>query len=175
MSWIPPPPKVSSNPSERMNMSVKVRAHRERGNFLLHVLYLGCHEKLWPEFRVGLSTSNDPMMKKILHRCTLQLRFYLVPGMVNWQPRVAITHTLCLEGWKGHVTLTRHRGAPYHLLYVSLPYCIWSGEGLQHILCGRLIQGSVCYRSSHPCWVRHFSCGLLSVGNPSLMPCKESQ
>lgn len=128
MSWIPPPPKVSSNPSERMNMSVKVRAHRERGNFLLHVLYLGCHEKLWPEFRVGLSTSNDPMMKKILHRCTLQLGFYLVPGMVNWQPRVAITHTLFRGMERACDSHTASRcSIPLIVCVFTLLHMVWGG------------------------------------------------
>jgi hypothetical protein len=34
---------------------------------LLGPFYVGCHQKEWPRFRVGLPTSNDPIKKNFLH------------------------------------------------------------------------------------------------------------
>lgn len=69
---------------------------------VFHVYYKGCHEKVWPRFRVSLQTSNDSIKKTALQVGPDTWVFNYLFLVVNWprpennyksswQPRTAIT------------------------------------------------------------------------------------
>jgi hypothetical protein len=57
------PEEVGSNTSE-----MRVRASRQRRKVsFFHILYLACHEKVWPRSREDLLTSHSLINSKIPH------------------------------------------------------------------------------------------------------------
>lgn len=49
--------------------------------------YVGCHQKAWPRFRVGLPTSNAPI-KKIPHTHTQLHVIWLIPDVVKLMSKI---------------------------------------------------------------------------------------
>lgn len=88
--WIPK--EIDCNAHEEMYFSVRVRASRprEQASFF-HVLYRGCHQKLWSRLKVDLPNSEDPdqrwvfplqtTSKKNPSQCTQSLGFQLIPDV----------------------------------------------------------------------------------------------
>ena len=54
--------------------------------------YVGCHQKAWPRFRVGLPTSNGPI-KKIPHTHAQLHGIWLIPDVVKLTFKI-IHHTV---------------------------------------------------------------------------------
>lgn len=55
-----------------------------------HTRYLGCHQKVPPRFRVGLSASNN-LIKRIPHKFTQYFVFSWLHLQSSWQTRLAVT------------------------------------------------------------------------------------
>jgi hypothetical protein len=68
------PKEVGSNVSEGMHLSSRPRAKRHRTNVSFSlVLYIGCHEKVWPRLKVSLlSSSNRDLRWVFLPQMTQQ-------------------------------------------------------------------------------------------------------
>lgn len=53
-----------------MNLPGRKRASRQKAKVSFHALCMGCLKKVWPRFRVGFPTSNDPTKKNASWECT---------------------------------------------------------------------------------------------------------
>lgn len=69
------PKELGSNGNEGVSFPARVGAsmQRTRTSFF-HDLYIGCHPKMWPRFKVHLPTSNEKS-RKIPYKCTQLLEF----------------------------------------------------------------------------------------------------
>lgn len=75
--------EVGSSQQQNIILPVRVRASRHQAEAcFLHVLYVGCHQKMWHRFRVGLTTSNDPI-KKISHNHAHLPEFSMIPDVAK--------------------------------------------------------------------------------------------
>ena len=76
------PEEVGCNSSDRMLWQQnrwtyhqrKASRKKSKTFFLCDLFFVDCHQKVWPRFKMGFSTSNDPI-KAILHRHAQQIRF----------------------------------------------------------------------------------------------------
>lgn len=57
-----------------MNLPVWAKVSRQQTKASFHVLYIGCHQKVWSRFKVDLATLNDKS-RKILTEVPSSLGF----------------------------------------------------------------------------------------------------
>lgn len=69
-------------------MAYRVKASRHKEEFPLMSICIGCHQKLWPRFRVGFPVSNR-LIKRISHSNARQLGLNISLDVVKLTAKIS--------------------------------------------------------------------------------------